>query len=464
MKIIGSKLALLKGLLCVLYLFMFSAFARLQYDSYIEEPTRINFNERTMEDIPFPAMTICDKNYKHRQAHYDLGFPRSLFGKEPKLTYSSPYYLFRKLALVNEDIVSNMWKYYFTLDEIFSVGEDNNCLVGPITCNPNKDSQFMAYPDDLSQQEAEFEVEAGVWRSRILADSKRGDIFMCHTLIPNVSVSFRTNEGNALALNLDVNYLNSSYLRQVYIHDKLQHVLLDTFAISTEASFDVQTLYSDTEKDSMVFQLAKRFQLLPTQHQRPDSSQVHPCIEEADYSESWCKINHNWNRKIQVMKDYFGNNFTCITPGIWDNVGQNFPVCQHFERDDIPNKTLGLRDVLFPISDSHDVPVDPSFQAPPLGVYNDMNTGECVPRCSKYSYTLKEEKVTEYGTKDNHHVVYLYFASPIVQVWTEFRLMSTVDFLASVGGTMELVLGMSLQSLTFMALDMADKTLKKVLW
>ncbi len=465
MKIIRSKLDILKALFSVLFLIMFCTFARLQYDSYMDEPTRINFNEHSMQDIPFPAVTICDKNYKHRQAHYDLGFPRSLFGKEPKLTYTTPYCLFRKLTLVDEYVVSNMWIYYFTLDEIFSVGE-NICQVGTFTCHPNptKDDYFKAYPDDRSQQEAEFEVEAGMWRSRILADSKRGDIFMCHTLIPNVSVSFSTNNGNSLSFNWDVDYMNTSYLRQVYIHDKHEHVLLDTFAINSEASFDVETLYSNsTERTTLLFETAKRFQLIPTQHLRPDSSQVHPCTTEAMYSESWCKINHNWNRKIQVMKDHFGDNFTCISPGIWDNVGQKWPVCQHFEKDDVPSKTLGLNEVLFSNPESHNDPTVPTFKAPPLGVYDDLNTKECIPRCSKYSYALKEEKVTEYGAKDNHHVVYLYFASPVVQVLTEFRLINTVDFFASVGGTMGLVLGMSLLSLTFIALDMTKKILKKIL-
>ena len=48
----------------------------------------------------------------------------------------------------------------------------------------------------------------------------------------------------------------------------------------------------------------------------------------------------------------------------------------------------------------------------------------------------------------------LYFDSPIVEVWTEYRLESAMDFMTGFGGTLGLIMGMSLLSVLQMVLDL----------
>ncbi len=460
------KVNILKAITSVACLMLFITFVRFQYDTYAKEPTRINFNEQTLFDLPFPAVTICDEKYEYRRAHYELGFPRNPF-REPKLTYSNPQKLLYILTLDNKDIVSNMWKYYFNLDKMLErvTGDVGRlCRVGNSKCSIKKDSKFNGAPTDLSKQEVEVEVEAGKWVSRILADSKLGNIFMCHTLIPNVTVSFSQTDGDSIGISLAEEYYSVSKTRQIYIHDRDEHVLLDSFAVSTNPSFVAESTEIDVDGEKRHIIPFKRLQILPTKHVHPTTSDVHPCSNETDYSENWCKINHSWNSKINMMDQFYGDNFTCVSPGIWDFVGKAFPVCQHYAAEDVANKTLGLNDVIYPLADSIDGgPKVPSFKAPPLGVYidNDMNT--CIQRCSKYSYELKEETATESQGLDNSYDIYLYFPSPNVQVWTEYRLMSRVDFFAGIGGTLGLVLGMSILSLIFIALDMTKEVAKRMI-
>ena len=75
----------------------------------------------------------------------------------------------------------------------------DHCSVGGEDCvYPDTD------PAELpAEDHAEFEVEvpAGKWVTRPFADSTdKGYNFMCHTLIPNVTVNF-TRESNSKALN-----------------------------------------------------------------------------------------------------------------------------------------------------------------------------------------------------------------------------------------------------------------------
>ena len=54
--------------------------------------------------------------------------------------------------------------------------------------------------------------------------------------------------------------------------------------------------------------------------------------------------------------------------------------------------------------------------------------------------------------------LYLYFASSTVETWTEYRLEGALGFLSEVGGAMGLLLGASLLSLSFAAVDAARET------
>ena len=76
-------------------------------------------------------------------------------------------------------------------------------------------------------------MEAGTWRSRILADSNLGFNFLCHTLVPNVTVDFSSPGGNSFALQWGVarGYVQKTRDKRVYVHDREEDVVLNTHAI-----------------------------------------------------------------------------------------------------------------------------------------------------------------------------------------------------------------------------------------
>ena len=66
-----------------------------------------------------------------------------------------------------------------------------------------------------------------------------------------------------------------------------------------------------------------------------------------------------------------------------------------------------------------------------------------------------------YDLADITSDVYIYFASPVVETWTEFRLMSMLDLISGVGGNIGLLLGMSLLSLVLLIMEIWRKGIKR---
>ncbi len=99
--------------------------------------------------------------------------------------------------------------------------------------------------------------------------------------------------------------------------------------------------------------------------------------------------------------------------------------------------------------------------SPPLGIY--MSTSPCVRSCESYTYTILEEPVSVYDTDVGESDIYVYFASPVVETWTEFRLMSMLDLVSGVGGYIGLLLGMSFLSIIFLFFDLFSNGIKGVM-
>ena len=100
-----------------------------------------------------------------------------------------------------------------------------------------------------------------------------------------------------------------------------------------------------------------------------------------------------------------------------------------------------------------------TLTAPPIGAH--PKSPECVRRCESYSYTLAEHGgSTEFDSDLSRADLYLYFSSPEVEAWTEYRLVGGVDLAVGLGGALGLVLGMSLLSLLRMALRLMEKGIR----
>ena len=138
--------------------------------------------------------------------------------------------------------------------------------------------------------------------------------------------------------------------------------------------------------------------------------------------------------------------FNCELPGILSEPEHQKPICM--ETTTISNATLGYFDFMNRYTQGYsNLEKNPLMTNPPIGMYR--QSSNCMPRCLMYTYSLNEEVATEYDNTLDYQDLYLYFASSTVETWTEYRLSTRLDFLANMGGTLGLILGMSLLSIIF---------------
>ncbi len=459
---LNSRLNLLKMAITVCCFGSFVMLSLEQYQRYRDEPTGSSLTRESVQDLPFPAITVCDTHYQNALAYEELGFPRSPIGS-PKEVLTNPDGFIEKLTLLKLDIVPNLWKYFFSLDEVIHnlvtrAGQgstpDVRCKVGNVNCVRYMGDSEVVIPLNSSQQDIELEVEAGKWRSRFLASSTDAKLYLCHTLVPNVTVGFAATGSNVFSFTWKPDYSRSSIYRRIYIHDRNEHVLLNSFALETVASVVVE---QRTSFDYTATENKKKLQIIPKLVKHPEPSSVLPCKKDNNYSENWCNIQWGWHNKINAMRKYYGSNFTCVPPGVWSIPEEDpVPVCQHFEAQLSPNKTLGYDDIMKELAYAdRDRPL---MIAPPIGIYK--STSPCVRRCNLYTYTILEEPVSAYDTDIGESDIYIYFASPVVETWTEFRLMSMLDLVSGLGGNVGLLLGLSLLSMVFLLLDLVSNGIK----
>ena len=128
--------------------------------------------------------------------------PVGIFGQKPQGVTKDPAFFLERLETfdLNDNMLDLMWEYYFKLNEVFydvskDAGKRKNCQIGPVSCSPPKE---VGRPDTHSGTVL-TETPAGTWTSQLLADSENGGYYMCHTLVPNVTVDFSMEDGNAIA-------------------------------------------------------------------------------------------------------------------------------------------------------------------------------------------------------------------------------------------------------------------------
>lgn len=282
-------LQILVGFSCII---IFGALTKTQTDVFLSEPTGTSLKWKSMDEIPFPAISICDKHYTLRKAFDDIGVPMNPFGGGPQEVTEAPMLLYSKLEDFHLDFMDNLWKYYFTLDNILSLYRGDpfsplsqKCRVGLFSCHldihdaiiPTNGSRFV-----------ETEVEAGKWVSKFMADSYRGENHLCHTLVPNVSVDFAVNGGNSIAIKLNnVGYTSVSSYWSIYVHDKHEHVLIDSLAIETVPSLKCS---KNANEETFTPPHKKKAKILPRLQELPSPSARLPCSEDESYSRNLCNL------------------------------------------------------------------------------------------------------------------------------------------------------------------------------
>ncbi len=451
-----GPLRVLSTLFClVLFLLMIAS----QVKVYREEPTGTSLERRPAPRLPFPALTVCDPNYENRRAVEELGFPRSPFGL-PREISAAPGYFLEKLALLDKDVVPNIWEYYFTLDQVLNprrkaIHMDDRCRVGHVSCGPELPRRGdQVLPKNLSHQEHSVEVKAGVWTSRIMSDSLAGKIYLCHTLTPNVTANFTTGYSSSMSIAWRQPYSTLSSYRHVYVHDRHEDVLLKSFAIG---SADPVVIRKKESKLSTVHK--KKLKVVPTMLEQREQSDLHPCNEMKGYSQNRCNIRFGWHKKVEELRNFYGANFSCLLPGVWgDERDRAMEVCQHLEARPGNNFTLGLRDLDTLKDIGAKVPL--LGLAPPLGTYT--QDSPCVKRCSVHSFDLLEETVSPYDDATDIADLYLYFPSPIVVTWSEYRLIKSLDFATDLGGALGLVMGTSLLTMLYFLQNFVQRALQQL--
>ncbi len=170
-------------------------------------------------------------------------------------------------------------------------------------CGYEEGRDLFAGCDRSKEQVCEAEVEAGTWRSRILADSNLGFNFLCHTLVPNVTVDFSSPGGNSFALQWGVTrgYVQKTRDKRVYVHDREEDVVLNTHAIRYKKGISLipSTVNSPLKFPRTIPSIAvgkmdlhdrslnvKKVQAVPRLTVHPDPpSQKLPCKSDPGYSQ-----------------------------------------------------------------------------------------------------------------------------------------------------------------------------------
>ncbi len=417
---------------------------RKQYQDYTSEKTGNTLSQRALPNMSFPAITICSTYFDLGKAWMELGFPANIMGMRPQGLKSNPIMFYDILDRYDLPILPNLWKYYFTLDKVLMFENRDIkafCLVGNAACSPPRTMEI-----DSSLDENIVKVEAGEWKSQFLADSQYGVLSMCHTLKPNVTVDFSSIEGRTMGLTWNVPFIRNTPYWKIYVHDKNEHFLPQSYAIETMASLTLQRNHS-----------LKTILIKSSITKKPPPSKKHPCINNYNYSENLCNIKWGWDKKLEIMEEFYGDRFQCQIAGIISGKLPKRPVCNHF--DDLENGTLGQlnltkRDNLHKYSinkNSYLLKVSylhfcmfrswPRLGSPAVGSYK--QSSPCIPNCSKIKYTLEEQVSLDIADAISYDLT-LYFDSPVVEVWEEYRLDSQLDFVSGLGGSIGLVLGASM--------------------
>lgn len=210
-----------------------------------------------------------------------------------------------------EKIQEFLWLFYMGPDTIISTSGEP-CMIGGISCA--FPTEFPKMPENGSAVRY-VPVEAGVWESRILADSKAGKNEFCHTLVPNVTVDFEKSTGNGLLVKFTDNFMDKyGKFFKIYVHDMKEHVALDSYAL---VDIPYITIYPENRR--------QKWQISPSKHEN-FASRPNYCNKNQAYSENLCKIQYCWDKRIHTCQKFFGDKFNCILPGIITSY--DYPICK----------------------------------------------------------------------------------------------------------------------------------------
>ena len=379
----------LKGFKVLVVLVCLSVFVYMihkQYLNYSLEETGTSLKWKSVDPLPFPAISICDSHYENAKVRKDLKVPQMPFSTAKEMR-ANPLPFYQYHINNDKDIESGIWKYYMTVDKMIYPSTDDEyritgekkfhqCKIGTASCSI--DWQQVTKPDKVSIT-PEIQVQAGKWVSRILADSYQGYTYLCHTLIPNVTVDFSKQGGNSLAIRFLTSYKYHSPYWKIFVHDKYEHVSLHTHALEALASLTMVRY----NKSAKMFNKKKAL-IKPRLIEMADPSQLHPCSLEPVYSQTWCNIKWGWQQKVNSIKNNLSDKFNCVLPGIWINDNATRPVCHTLEGS---NSTLGYHDYFTTYFDS-------ALTHPAIGLYK--ATSGCIRRCSRFDYSLSMDQISEY--------------------------------------------------------------------
>ena len=87
---------------------------------------------------------------------------------------------------------------------------------------------------------------------------------------------------------------------------------------------------------------------------------------------------------------------------------------------------------------------------------------QCLPRCTSYKYRLHYEELSDQDDVMSGNDLYVYFTSSHVEIWHEFEHYSGFELFSDIGGTMGLLMGISLLTIVDVATDVGQKIAAKL--
>ena len=76
MNSISKLLQLIITITCVV---IFCIVCETQWEFFAQEPTGSSLKSKSMDALPFPAISICDSNFEYRRGLQDLDIPMNPF-------------------------------------------------------------------------------------------------------------------------------------------------------------------------------------------------------------------------------------------------------------------------------------------------------------------------------------------------------------------------------------------------
>lgn len=167
-----------------------------------------------------------------------------------------------------------------------------------------------------------------------------------------------------------------------------------------------------------------------------------------------CRVQEAWAGRFSELELKYGDKFSCQVPGIKISPDKAKPLCQKFDRVDEADPLGFLQLTQKTWND-----IDVSLTEHPIGHF--ATGGACQDKCHHYIYDLETQ-----AYPDQEVDLYLYFASPVVEVREEYRIQTGLDFAAALGGSMGLLLGWSIVSIALLVgstIKLLFKYLKKMI-